>query len=60
MKWIILGLQLFLPAAVAVYTINFGRWMNKRGEGFGAGTAYVLALLAFGLSAGVLLYNNNR
>ena len=58
MKWMLLGLQLCIPAAVAVYTINFGRWMNKRGEGFAAGTAYVLALLAFGLSAGVLLYNN--
>lgn len=58
MKWVSIGLQMLVPTGVAIYTINFGRWMASRKIKSGAFGAYVIAVLAFVLSLVSLLKNN--
>ena len=58
MNWTAFILQMIVPAAVAVYTFNFGRWMHRNHNKTGACGAYALAALSFGLTAWVLMKNN--
>lgn len=59
MRWAGLLLQLAIPAMVAVYTFNFGRWMKKHNHLLGAFGAYLLAAAAFLLSCWSVLRNNS-
>lgn len=45
-----------LTAWVALYTVNFGRWMWRRGERAGAIGNWLLAAVAAGVSLGYLLF----
>ena len=58
MKWLSIIWQMLVPAGVAIYTVNFGRWLASRQNRSGAYLAYFLAVLAFGLTLVVLLRNN--
>ncbi|MEW6523799.1 MAG: hypothetical protein AB1445_09565 [Bacillota bacterium] len=51
---IILGL-LMPPLLVSIYTLNFGRWLGRRGYRRGALGVYLLAILALAVPAWLLL-----
>lgn len=40
---------LALPFLVSIYTVYFGRWLARRGYGWGALGVYLLALLTLAL-----------
>lgn len=58
MHWFGIAFMLLTPLGISIYTINFGRWMAKRKIRSGAIGAYVIAVIAFGLSAYVLIRNS--
>lgn len=50
------GLAMLVPLGVLIYTVQFGRWMQKKRLILGAISAYSLAAVSLLLS-GVVLWN---
>lgn len=46
---------MLVPLLVSIYTLNFGRWLARRGYGWGALGVYLLAALTLALPAWMLL-----
>jgi hypothetical protein len=44
-----------VPLLVSIYTLNFGRWLARRGYGWGALGVYLLAALTLAWPAWMLL-----
>lgn len=56
--WVLFAAKLFVPLCIAIYTINFGRWMRRRQHKAGALSAFALGAIEFGLSFYVLWRNS--
>jgi len=48
------SLAMLVPLGVLIYTVQFGRWMQKKRLILGAVSAYVLAAVSLLLSGAVL------
>lgn len=48
------ALAMLVPLGVLIYTVQFGRWMQKKRLMLGAISAYVLAAMSLLLSGAVL------
>ncbi|WP_018132685.1 hypothetical protein [Effusibacillus pohliae] len=55
MQWIYWIAQMLIPVGVAIYTINFGRWMAAKRLRMGAYGAYGLAVIALAVTILALL-----
>ncbi|KAF1084443.1 hypothetical protein SPSYN_02220 [Sporotomaculum syntrophicum] len=53
----IIALTIIFLVAVAIKTINYGRWSAGQGNWRGAIGLYVIALLLLALPAAVYIYN---
>lgn len=49
------AILIVVPLLVSIYTLNFGRWLARRGYGWGALGVYLLALLTLALPSWMLL-----
>ena len=49
------AILIMMPLLVSIYTLNFGRWLARRGYGWGALGVYFLALLTLALPVWMLL-----
>ncbi|MCF8563882.1 hypothetical protein LLE49_03890 [Alicyclobacillus tolerans] len=47
-------LAMLIPLGVAIYTVQFGRWMLRKRLGLGAVSAFALAVATFSVSGVVL------
>lgn len=51
-----LSMYMVIPLVVGIYTVNYGRWAGRRGNGQGAWGLYVLAVLTVLMPFLVLLF----
>jgi hypothetical protein len=58
MHWINLFVKLLIPLGMTIYTINFGRWMGRRKHKAAAFGAYLISVVAMGLSAFIMIRNS--
>ncbi|MGZ4112963.1 MAG: hypothetical protein ACXVP5_11065 [Tumebacillaceae bacterium] len=58
MHWMSLVMKLLIPLGMAIYTVNFGRWLGKRKHKMGAFGAYLIGVLSMGMAAFVLIRNS--
>lgn len=50
-----IALYMIVPVFVGIYTVNFGRWVGRRGNARGAWGLYVLAVLTVAIPLAILI-----
>lgn len=59
MRALNVGMILLLPLAIALYTLNYGRWAWRQHLRLGAVGLFLLAMLTIAVPAVVMMYNWN-